>query len=198
MGLPDISELEQKGKRICIRPLRLSDFNSWKESQAAMSVPRTRFDIPPARTPAERTIKTFRGILKTNKAMMRKGTDCFWGVFLNDDRLIGRVGLMNITRDAYQSAEITYRIFNHFWGHGYAREAIGACLKLAFTKLKLNRIEAYVEPVNTASIRAAEASGFKKEGLARKKLFTRKAWRNVLVYASICTDHGFKINPPEL
>jgi len=105
---------------------------------------------------------------------------------------------MNITRDAYQSAEITYRIFNPFWGWGYAQEAVKACLRLAFTELGLNRIEAYIEPVNLASVRTAEAGGFKKEGLARKKLFTRKAWRNVLVYAAVCSDHGFKLNPPEL
>jgi ribosomal-protein-alanine N-acetyltransferase len=198
MQLPKLDKLEQNGKRIYIRPLRLSDISFWKESQDAMSVPQSKFDIPPARKPGERTIKTFRGILKANKTIIRKGTDCFWGVFLKNNRLIGRVGMMNITRDAYQSAEITYRIFNPFWGHGYAQEAIEACLKLAFTELGLNRIEAYVEPVNIASIRAARASGFKKEGLARKKLFTRKAWRNVLVYSAVCSDYGFKFNPPEL
>ncbi|OGR64411.1 MAG: hypothetical protein A2X31_03710 [Elusimicrobia bacterium GWB2_63_22] len=191
-------KLAGKNKRIYIRPLRASDFGSWRESQAAMAAPRSEFDVPPAVKPAGRTRKTFRGILKANKSLLRDGAGCFWGVFLNDNRLIGRIGLMNITRDAYQSAEITYRIFNPFWGWGYAQEAVKACLRLAFTELGLNRIEAYIEPVNLASVRTAEAGGFKKEGLARKKLFTRKAWRNVLVYAAVCSDHGFKLNPPEL
>jgi len=110
-------KLVGKNKRIYIRPLRASDFGSWKGSQAAMAAPRSEFDVP-------------------------------------------------------------------LWGRGY--------------ELGLNRIEAYIEPVDLASVRTAEAGGFKKEGLARKKLFTRKAWRNVLVYAAVCSDHGFKLNPPEL
>ena len=198
MKLPKPDKLEQKAKRICIRPLRLSDFNFWKKLQDTMAVPQNKFDIPPAKEPAERTLKVFKNILKRTKTDMLKGADCFWGVFLKDNRLIGRVGLINITRDTYQSAEITYRIFNPFWGHKYAQEAITAYLKLAFTKLKLNRIEAYVEPVNKASIRAAEASGLKKEGLAKKKLFTRDEWRDMLIYAAVCSDYGFNLNPPEL
>jgi len=67
-------KLAGKNKRIYIRPLRASDFGSWRESQAAMAAPRSEFDVPPAVKPAGRTRKTFRGILKANKSLLRDGS----------------------------------------------------------------------------------------------------------------------------
>ncbi|MCX5792133.1 MAG: GNAT family protein [Elusimicrobia bacterium] len=190
-------QLQQSGKRLYIRPWETSDFKAWKDSEDSMLPPRNEFDFPSARKKEDRTRKEFSKVIRWNNKSIRAGEGCFCGIFLKKSgQQVGTVGLIGITRGSFQTGEIAYRIFSQFWGKGYGREAVLACLKLGFGKLKLHRIEAAIEPINAASIKLAGSAGMKLEGLARKKIFTRKAWRDMLIYSALCTDLGYKPEPP--
>ena len=66
-------------------------------------------------------------------------------------------------------AEIGFSLRRRFWGGGYMREAATAVIDHAFATLRLNRLEADIDPRNTASARLLERLGFVREGLLRER-----------------------------
>ena len=66
-------------------------------------------------------------------------------------------------------AELGYALAGGHWGRGYMREALTAILDYAFDVLDLNRVEADIDPRNSASARALERLGFVKEGHLRER-----------------------------
>jgi len=92
-----------------------------------------------------------------------------FGIEYNGD-LCGVIGLI-IQKDVYsKSAEIGYWIGESFWGKGIATKAIELITDYGFEDLKLIRIYAGVFEFNTASMKALEKNGYKKEGISRKAL----------------------------
>jgi RimJ/RimL family protein N-acetyltransferase len=77
------------------------------------------------------------------------------------------IGYCGLTRypaiDGTTEIEIGYRLKRECWGLGYATEAASAVRDYAFTKLKLPRLVALIEPGNTRSVRVAEKLGMRFE-----------------------------------
>jgi [ribosomal protein S5]-alanine N-acetyltransferase len=82
--------------------------------------------------------------------------------------LIGDCTLFDF-HEMNRRAEIGYMLIREHWGRGYMNEALCALLVYAFETLDLNRIEADVDPRNTASIKSLERMGFKREGTMRER-----------------------------
>lgn len=61
--------------------------------------------------------------------------------------------------------ELGYGIVASRRGRGYAPEAVGALVAQAFTSPEVRLVFATVEPVNPASVRVLEKSGFRRIGL---------------------------------
>ena len=92
-----------------------------------------------------------------------------WGIALrSDDQLIGSLTLFNLDF-THRRAEIGYALGREYWGKGYMNEALMAVLKHAFEVLELHRIEADIDPRNTASIKTVERLGFQREGYLRER-----------------------------
>jgi RimJ/RimL family protein N-acetyltransferase len=92
-----------------------------------------------------------------------------WGLALRtDNQLIGSITLFNLDFN-HRRAEIGYALGRDYWGQGYMNEALMAVLKYAFEELDLHRIEADVDPRNTASIKTVERLGFQREGYLRER-----------------------------
>jgi len=85
-----------------------------------------------------------------------------------DARVIGRCVLFHVDRGC-RRAEVGYALASSAWGQGYAREAVQALLDYGFEHLDLNRVEADIDPRNTASARLLERLGFRAEGLLRER-----------------------------
>jgi ribosomal-protein-alanine N-acetyltransferase len=73
---------------------------------------------------------------------------------------------------------------------GIAIEAVSAMLDFCFDELGLHRIQAFINPDNTASRRLVEKLGFSCEGLLRDNLRVNDVWRNDMLYALLATDRG--------
>ncbi len=69
-------------------------------------------------------------------------------------------------------------------GRGVASSAMTALLSFAWTIPALHRVELYIEPWNTSSLRVAEASGFQREGLLRSHQEIGGRRRDMLIFAA--------------
>ena len=65
------------------------------------------------------------------------------------------------------SAYLGYYGMSEFRGSGMMGEALRATVELAFGELGLHRLEANVQPANTASLALLRRAGFRKEGFRR-------------------------------
>ena len=91
-----------------------------------------------------------------------------------DARVIGEVLLFNLVPDS-KRAELGYALARSAWGSGYAAEALPPLVHFGFGPMGLNRIEAVIDPRNTASARVLEKLGFAHEGTQRERYIVRGA-----------------------
>jgi len=84
-----------------------------------------------------------------------------------DDRaLIGCIGLQPAEQG--NGVEFGYWIGKRFWGEGYASEAVTRMTRFAFERLRVEQILAAVVPLNDASHRVLEKSGFAVAGAGER------------------------------
>lgn len=87
---------------------------------------------------------------------------------LNDDRLIGLIGLYTVfqpQREAFMGIQIGER---EYWGKGYGTDALRVLLRYAFDELNLARVSLSVLEGNERAMRSYEKCGFKYEGRERQ------------------------------
>lgn len=68
-------------------------------------------------------------------------------IIKESNEIIGSCGFNSFDFEN-EKAEIGYDVAKSYWGRGYASEAICSLLDHAFSSLKLNRVEAKVDPEN--------------------------------------------------
>lgn len=92
--------------------------------------------------------------------------------------LVGAVELRDIY---YQNFRNSYLVYYGFSGHlqqGLMTEGLRQVIRIAFGKLRLHRLEANIQPNNTASLGLARTCGFRKEGESPRFLKIRGRWRD--------------------
>jgi [ribosomal protein S5]-alanine N-acetyltransferase len=92
--------------------------------------------------------------------------------------IVGFLNLGEIIRGSLDQAFIGYGGVAGFGGQGYMTEAMQLVLREAFVTLKLHRIEANIQPENTASIAVARRNGFELEGFSPRYLKINGRWRD--------------------
>ncbi|EEK48367.1 Uncharacterized acetyltransferase p20 [Bacillus cereus ATCC 10876] len=130
---------------------------------------------------AKDMIKFLNELAQSNKALR------FTIIEAKSNQIIGSCGY-NFLDFENSKTEIGYDISKAFWGKGYAPEAISALLDYAFTNLKLNRIEAKVEPENLNSISVLKKLKFTLEGTLRKSEKSNGKFIDLSIYSKLITD----------
>ena len=82
---------------------------------------------------------------------------------LDGGAMIGTIALHHFFPQN-RRCEIGYAVGSAHWGRGYIGEAMQAAVDYAFRELDMNRIEADIDPRNSASAKALLRAGFRKEG----------------------------------
>lgn len=82
--------------------------------------------------------------------------------------LLGICSLFSIHTSSLR-AELGYGLAPAHQGKGYMHEALVRLVNYGFSTLQLNRIEAEINPENTASSKVLEALGFQFEGKMRER-----------------------------
>ncbi|UNK21021.1 GNAT family N-acetyltransferase [Paenibacillus sp. N3/727] len=106
---------------------------------------------------------------------------------IESNEIIGSCGYNSLDFENAK-AEIGYDIAKSFWGRGYASEAIYSLLDYAFSSLKMNRIEAKVEPENVNSIKLLQKLNFTFEGTLRQYERVDGKLNDLNIYSKLISD----------
>ncbi|MGK9147640.1 GNAT family N-acetyltransferase [Plantibacter flavus] len=163
--------------RLLLRRHELRDAESWYRIQSS---PDVLAHLPwPAR---DRAASREHLRHRTGHTRLWQSGDFLALAIEHGGRLIGDVSLhLRQVRTADRSAEIGWVLDPAAGGHGYATEAAGAMLDLAFEQVRATVVTAVIEPENTASIALAERLGFLRTAGPRRS-----------------SSLGFAITPPLL
>ncbi|WP_203334717.1 GNAT family N-acetyltransferase [Planococcus beigongshangi] len=125
------------------------------------------------------TVAVQREKIRESIYQSRENREYSFGIFEHrSHKLIGHISMYNIKRLPFLSALVGYSIDETYSGRGISTEAVQLLIKFGFEKLRLHRIEAYVSPRNTGSIRVLEKAGLINEGLLREFLHINGIWED--------------------
>lgn len=108
-------------------------------------------------------------------------------IVLEDDTIVGTCGFNYIDAEN-QRGEIGYEIGKEYWRRGYMSQALQALIEEGFHTLKLNRIEAKVEPGNAPSRRLLKKAGFHEEGILREYEKLNGVFLDMVMYSLLHSD----------
>ena len=109
-------------------------------------------------------------------------------------QIVGVININNIILGGFHSASLGYYAFWPLAGKGLMHEGLQLTLAYAFQDLKLHRLEANIQPDNTASIALVKQCGFSKEGFSKRYLKIGGAWRDHERWALLVEDWKLQNN----
>ena len=104
-----------------------------------------------------------------------------------EQRVIGNATL-ELDRGDPCNASFAYVLNRHYWGHGYATEAMRALFDFGFDQLKLHRLADACDTRNLASARVMEKLGLRREGHLRETFWKDGDWRDEYLYAILARE----------
>ena len=124
-----------------------------------------------------------------NFSLSRPG---IWAIEIEENgKMIGAIDIR--LKHAHDKASFGYVINSKFWGRGYMTEALEEVMKLCFTKLNLNRMEASHYCDNPASGRVMEKVGMFKEGQGKQNEIVKGVFKNLVFYGLCRSDYDEKL-----
>lgn len=154
--------------RVGIRPVAAADEAAFTAAARASRRLHGNWVAPPCTAEAfTRYLARFDGVAHHGFVVVAPGGE-----------LAGAVHLTNIILGAFRSGYLGYYAFAGFEGRGLMTQGLNAVVKHAFRDLGLHRVEANIQPGNTASIALAQRCGFQLEGYSPNYLKIAGRWRD--------------------
>ena len=94
------------------------------------------------------------------------------------NEIVGVINITEIVMGVFQSAYLGYYGTSQFARQGLMTEALSLAIKYGFEDLGLHRLEANIQPGNTASLALVKKLHFVKEGFSRAYLQINGEWRD--------------------
>jgi len=167
-----------------LRPFTLADIGAVREASGDPYIPLI------TTVPAAFTEDEGRRFIERQWSRAEQGTGYSFAIAdARTDRAVGQVGLWR--KDIGEGrASVGYWIVSSARGSGAASFAVRALTRWAHHELHIPRLQLYVEPWNTASVRTAENAGYRREGLLRSWQEVAGERKDMYMYASLATDSG--------
>ena len=165
--------------RVVIRPLTMDDCDAFLAAVARSRALHRPWVTPPS------TRAAFRGYVERHATETQRGFLIIEGT---SGQLAGVINIGQIIRGPLQSAFLGYYTFAGFEQRGFMRDGLQQVLHHAFTKLKLHRLEANIQPGNITSKRLVRGLGFTREGFSRRYLKVSRRWRDHERWALLVED----------
>ncbi len=121
--------------------------------------------------------------------MQKRDTDFAWAILDDHERHIGFTGIHQIHWRLRLGRTGTVIGEKSPWGRGYGTDAMRVRTRFAFETLGLHRLESETRIDNIASQRALEKAGYKREGIARKRLWTEGRWYDSVLFGILDEDY---------
>jgi RimJ/RimL family protein N-acetyltransferase len=102
-----------------------------------------------------------------------------------NQQLAGIVGVIPGCFENQRCGELGYWLGQPFWGKGLATLAVKAMTSLIFTETAIVRLCAPIYGPNKASMRVAEKSGYRLEGIAKQAIFKDGEFYDEYIYARL-------------
>jgi [ribosomal protein S5]-alanine N-acetyltransferase len=170
------------GDRVMLRPAERNDWQAW----SALRGESRRFLTPwePSWSTEALTRSAFRRRLQRYAADWRSDQGYSFLLFrVEDDALVGGIGLSNVRRGVAETGSLGYWIGERYARRGYMMAGLQLILGFAFERLKLHRVEAATLPHNAPSRGLLLKSGFREEGFAREYLCIDGRWQDHVLFA---------------
>lgn len=107
-------------------------------------------------------------------------------------KVIGTCGFLAYEQEHHRT-ELGYDLSSAYWGKGIMKEVASCVIQFGFEQMKLNKIEAKIEPDNQASIRLVEKLGFVQEGLLRQHEYEHGAYVDLAIFALLQSEYTAEI-----
>ena len=168
--------------RLELRPVAAQDLPDLLEVNGDPEV--TRF-LP---YDAWRSLADAEAWLARMEAMVAAGTGQVQAIVRRaDGKVIGDLLLFKYDEGSAR-VELGYVLGRAYWREGFMREAVAAACSAAFDELGMRRIEAEVNPENSASCNLLERVGFTLEGLSRQRWCAKGVAYDTRLYGWLASD----------
>ena len=107
---------------------------------------------------------------------------------VEDGTILGAINVSHIIHGNLNSAFVGYYVGARFARQGYMTEALALTLRFAFQRLRLNRLEANIQPRNLSSKSLVRRAGFVREGMSRRYLRVCGRWQDHERWAMLAED----------
>jgi [ribosomal protein S5]-alanine N-acetyltransferase len=176
---------ELTGARVQLRPLRVDDWEAWRDVRVRCREWLERWEPRPEIGSADPVSdrEAFRARCGAWERQRHFDAAYGFGLFLLDGRFAGEVSLGSVQRGPFQMGYIGYWVDEALAGHGYVPEGVLLLMRYAFETLQLHRVEAAIVPRNSPSRRVAEKLGMRDEGTAVRFLQIQGVYEDHVRYA---------------
>lgn len=169
-------------ERLLLRPLGPQDLEAMLDIQSREDVARYLYWEPRSRPEVERFIS------QSTSTLEREGDRLRLAIVLREgDVVIGDVVLAWLS-ETHRTGEIGFLVHPDYQGHGYAREAALALMRLGFEEMGLHRIIGRTDDRNEASAKVLERLGMRREAHLIENEWVKGEWQGELDYAMLASE----------
>lgn len=130
----------------------------------------------------------FHGVL--NALLLEQENDAFYMYLILNKQgdIVGRINLIDIVREPFNTAELGYRIGHKYQGKGYATQAIKLVIIQANAAHHLHRLEAGTSAQNIGSQVVLKKNAFQFVGKYSQYISQGDCWIDGLIFEKIIDE----------
>jgi len=175
--------MQLESRRLILREFSMSD---WPALNAYTSDPEVVKYMPFGPTTEAQTREHISECLTTAAEQPRRIYEL--AVVVRAENYLIGTATIALHPQEWRHASFSYLLHPHYWGYGYATEAMRTLINFGFRDLHLHRLEDTADTRNQASVRVMEKLGMRREGHLRETIWKDGQWYDEYIYAILAQE----------